>query len=980
MSELPVGTVTFLFSDVEGSTRLLRRLGPDYHSVLEEHRRLVRDCIVNNGGHEMATEGDSFFVAFGRASDAVRAAVDAQVVLSRHPWPPDAEVRVRIGIHTGEAALVGGDYVGLAVHQAQRISAAAHGGQILLSSSSKQLAGELPETVSMIDLGAHALKDFPTPEHLFQIKHPDLPGSFPPVSTAELGRHNLPVQITRFIGRESEIEQVVQMVRQNRIVTLTGPGGCGKTRLAIEAVSELVEEYRDGVWIVNLASVTDADVIYRETASALGMSTREEAGLRDTLQGFLRSKQILIVLDNCEHLLEGCRDLAAWLIELSPEITVLATTREALNIGGEAAWRVPSLSIPDSDSNLSAEEVLEFESVSLFIDRARLALPSFDLNDSDAPHVAEICRRLDGIPLGIELAAARINLLSPREIAERLNDRFRLLTGGSKKAIARQQTLQALIDWSYDLLTDQERTLLARLGVFMNGFSLSAAERVGSGGSIASDEVLQLLSQLVQKSLVVADRRGERSRYSLLETIRQYAGGKLVASGEALDVRDLHLQWSVELAESEHLGLWGASDQSSLQILDEEHDNLRSAHDWAVEQEDASSALRLASALARYWWIRGDLREGLERLETSLALPSDPLAVERVKALGGAGLLCTWLADVEKASTYCLETVKLCRELKSTDLELTLILALGDLSHISLQRREFARAQAYVDEGLQQSDANHKLLGPRSRFLMIDAALADERGDHQAALQFIEEGWSDARASGLKVSLVRYASRLGDFAWKDDDHLKALSHVQEALTAARESADATATVHILNQLAWMLHLLGRDREALPFAEEALTVSERIFGFRDPALLHSLGSIQTRLGFLRNASATFAEAIADPDSSDSHFGALSPMPEERVTDTLIQAVMVGIAAISALDGDPLSAARLYGAAEGLGEKTDWEQEDPIYLASYQAAVDSARAQADTVEFESVWREGKSMARDEAIRFALATLSPKAGELS
>lgn len=978
MSELPVGTVTFLFSDVEGSTRLLRRLGPDYQSMLEDHRGLVRNCILNNGGHEITTEGDSFFVVFGRASDAVRAAVEAQIAHSQHLWPPDAELRMRVGIHTGEAALIGDDYVGLAVHQAQRISAAAHGGQILLSSSTRQLASELPEAVSLIDLGSHALKDFPTPEHLFQIKHPGLPSSFPPVRTVELALHNLPVQITRFIGRERELEQVVQMVRQNRIVTLTGPGGCGKTRLAIEAVSELVNKYRDGVWIVNLASVTDPTAIYRETASALRMSTREEAGLKDTLQGFLRSKQILIVLDNCEHLLEGCRDLAAWLLGLSLEITVLATTREALNIEGEAAWRVPSLSIPDSDSNLSAEKVSKFESVSLFIDRASLALPSFDLNDTDAPHVAEICRRLDGIPLGIELAAARINLLSPREIAERLNDRFRLLTGGSKKAIARQQTLQALIDWSYDLLTDQERTLLARLGVFMNGFSLSAAERVGSGGSIAADEVLQLLSQLVQKSLVVADRRAERSRYSLLETIRQYAGGKLVASGEALEVRDRHLQWSIELAESEHLGLWSASDQTSLQILDEEHDNLRSAHDWAVEQEDASSALRLTSALSRYWWIRGNLREGLERLETSLRLASNPLAPERVKALGGAGILCMWLAEEEKASAYCLETLNLCRKLKSADLEMTLIWTLGNLSNICLQRKEFAQAQTYADEGLKRSSGNNEHF--RGRFLQIASALAEERGDHEAALQLLEEGWSNVRSSGVKVSLVRYASRLGDFAWKAGDHLKALSHVQEALNAARESGDATATVYILNQLAWMLHLLGRDREALPYAGEALAMSERIFGFRDPAILHSLGSIQTRLGFLQNASATFAEAIGAANSSDARFDALSPRTsEEKVPGTLIL-VMVSIAAISALEGDPLRAARLYGAAEALGDTADWEREDPLYLASYQASVDSARAQADTVEFESVWREGKSMARDEAIRFALAIVSPKAGDLS
>ena len=963
MSELPIGTVTFLFSDVEGSTRLLRQLGPDFHSVLAEHRRLVRGCIGDNGGHEMATEGDSFFVAFGRASDAVRAAVAAQVALSRHPWPPDGEVRVRMGIHTGEAALVGDDYVGLAVHQAQRISAAAHGGQTLLSSSTRQLASALPEGVSLIDLGPHALKDFPTPEHLFQIKHADLPSSFPPVRTAELGRHNLPVQITRFIGREREIEQLAGMVRQNRIVTLTGPGGCGKTRLAIAAGSELVEEFRDGVWIVNLASVTNPDVIHRETAEALGITTEEDAGIKDTLQSFLRSKQILIVLDNCEHLLEGCRDLTAWLLELSPEITVLATTREALDLSGEAAWRIPSLSIPDADSKLSANEMSRYESVSLFVDRARLALPSFDLADSDAPAVAEICRRLTGIPLAIELAAARIKLLSPREIADRLHDMFRLLTGGSKKALARQQTLQALIDWSYDLLTEQEQTLLARLGVFTNGFSLSAAERVGSGGTIEADDVLELLSQLVQKSLVVAERRGEGSRYMLFETIRQYAGAKLVASGEALAVRDRHLHWSIEVAESEELGVFGPGDQRSLEILDEERDNLRSAHDWAVEQEDSSSALRLSAALSRYWWIRGDVLEGRERLETSLALPCDPRAVERVKALGGASFLCGWL-DESKASAYGLETLKLCRELQSADLEWTLIWTLANFSELCIRKTEFTQAQAYLDEALH-SDADHPF---RGRLLSLAATLADERGDHQAALQFLDEGSSYARAAGASVGLVRWAGQLGNFAWKSGDHGKALSHMEEALTIARKSGDAPATPWILNQMAWMLHLLGRDRDALPFGEEALTLAERITGFRDRGFLRTLGSIQARLGSLQSARATFAEAIA----AATYLGRLS---RESTADTYLRDALDGIAAISALDGDALQAARVYGAAEALGEAADRQREDPMHIATYQADVDSARAQADPAEFDKAWREGRSMDRDEAIQFALTTPSTK-----
>jgi len=574
MPDLPTGTVTFLFTDIEGSTALLQYLGDRrYADVLGEQRRLLRAAFQAGGGHEVDTQGDAFFVAFRRGQDAVATAAAAQRAITTHPWPDSAPVRVRMGLHTGEPTLVAGGYVGLDVHRAARIGSAGWGGQILLSQATHDaVTDNLPPGVSLRDLGEHRFKDLQRREQIFQLLHPDLPADFPPLRSLDALPNNLPRQLTSFIGREREMAEVKRLLTTTRLLTLTGSGGCGKTRLALQVAADLVEEFANGVWLVELAALTDPALVPQAVASALGV--REEPGrpLLATLSDYLKAKRLLLLLDNCEHLVAACAYLAEALLRACPHLRILATSREALNIAGETVWRVPSLSLPDLLHLPSVEHLTQYEAVRLFIERALISRPDFVLTSQGAPSVAQVCHRLDGIPLAIELAAARVKVLSVEQIAARLDNRFRLLTSGSRTALPRQKTLRAAIDWSYDLLSETERMVLRRLSVFAGGWTLEAAEAICVGEGIEWHEVLDPLMQLVDKSLVMMEEQGGTVRYRLLETVRQYGRDKLPASGEADVVRGRHRDWYLALAERAEPELLGSNQAVWLERLETEHD------------------------------------------------------------------------------------------------------------------------------------------------------------------------------------------------------------------------------------------------------------------------------------------------------------------------------------------------------------------------------------------------------------------------
>jgi predicted ATPase/class 3 adenylate cyclase len=592
---LPTGTVTLLLADVEGSTRLWEAQPKEMTAALARLNQTVSETIAEHDGVRPVEqgEGDSFVAAFARASDALAAALDIQ----RAPLAP---LRLRIGLHTGEIQLRDeGNYAGPTINRTARLRDLGHGGQTLLSGTTEDLvADRLPADTWLTNLGTHLLRDLPRPERVAQLCHPDLVNEFPPLRISKITvSQRLPAQLTSFVGRLEQLTQVRELLTQNRLLTLTGAGGAGKTRLAIQLAGQLAGEFDDGVWYVDLAPITDPDLVPVTVARALGLPDQPGRSTMDTLTRFIADRQMLMVLDNCEHLLDASAALVNALLGATAGLTFLATSREPIGVAGEVSWRVPSLSLAD-------------EAIELFIDRAHRARPDFTLSNDNAATVGEICRRLDGLPLAIELAAARVRALSLAEILDSLHDRFRLLTGGARTAVRRQQTLRASVDWSHALLTEPERVLFRRLAAFLGGFDLDAAQAVAGGGDVQRYQVLDQLSLLVDKSLVVADDSRGRTRYRLLETVRQYALEKLGESGEADAVRSRHRDYYASIAAVLDAPA-GSDNEQRLEQADTEIDNLRAAFGWSRENSEIELALALASSLQPLWQARGRGREGL---------------------------------------------------------------------------------------------------------------------------------------------------------------------------------------------------------------------------------------------------------------------------------------------------------------------------------------------------------------------------------
>ena len=548
---LPSGTITFLFTDIEGSTPLWEREPKQMQMALERHHAILHESIAAHRGHVYKIIGDAFQAAFEVSSQAILAALIAQRALAAEVWPTSTPLRVRMGLHVGHAQAQGEDYTTThTLNRVARIMSAAHGGQILLSEAVVELIrDDLPTGLSLRDMGHHHLKGLTHLEHIFQVVVPDLSANFPPLNTLNVAANNLPTQLTTFIGRETEVAEVKRLLSGSRLTTLTGSGGCGKTRLSIQVASEMQTGYPNGVWLVELAPVADPALVPLTVVAVLGPMDDGHRPALEILTDFIHVKTLLLVLDNCEHVIDACAQLSEALLRACPKLGILASSREALGIAGESSYRVPSLAVPEPGQLPPLETLARLGAVRLFVERAALARPGFALTAQNAPAIAQICQRLDGIPLAIELAAARVRALSAEEINARLDDRFRLLTGGSRTALPRQQTLRALIDWSYSLLSEPERLLFKRLAVFVGGWTLAAAEQVCSDNSLDPATVLDTLSRLVDKSLVVAEEAASETRYSRLETIRQYSREKFAETDEVAVVRDRHLAYYVQFSE-----------------------------------------------------------------------------------------------------------------------------------------------------------------------------------------------------------------------------------------------------------------------------------------------------------------------------------------------------------------------------------------------------------------------------------------------
>ncbi|MGH2557043.1 MAG: ATP-binding protein, partial [Actinomycetota bacterium] len=600
--DLPTGTVTFLFTDIEGSTRLLHELRDEYGRVQDDHAEIMRKTIAEGDGVEIRTEGDSFFAVFPTPAGALRTAVDAQRSLAGHEWPHGSALRVRMGMHTGEGVLGGDDYLGIDVNLAARITAAANGGQVLLSGTTRALVERsLPDAVTLRDLGSHRLKDFDHAQRLHDVVIGHLPADFPPPRTLEVPT-NLPAQRTSFVGREREVSRVKELLQGPGLLTLTGPGGSGKTRLAVEAAGALLDEYPDGVFFVELGPITDPRLVPSTVADAIGVRAEGARAVLDTLREHLREREMLLVLDNFEHLLDGA-PVVADLLTACSRLRILATSREPLHLSGEQELAVPPLTLPEDLT--SPVDLTRSEAVALFAQRAAAVDPGFAVTEENALTVAELCRRLDGLPLAIELAASRVKLLSPQAMLERLGRRLELLTGGPVDLPARQRTLREAIGWSYELLDETERALFRRLAVFAGGWSIEAAEAVANPDGELGHDVLQITGSLVDKSLVQRMPIPGTLRFGMLETIRAFGVEQLDASGEAEAIRDRQASFFLERAEAAEPQLRGVERKRWLDELELEHDNLRTALRRTIDAGPAEIGFRLVGALWRFWHLHG---------------------------------------------------------------------------------------------------------------------------------------------------------------------------------------------------------------------------------------------------------------------------------------------------------------------------------------------------------------------------------------
>ena len=818
MAEAPAGTVTFLFTDIEGSARLWDEHPQEMRAALARHEALLREAIRAHEGYVFKTVGDAFCVVFSRATDALEAALEAQRTLQAEPWAI-GPLKVRMALHTGEAEERAGDYFGPPLNRCSRMLTAGHGGQVLLSQASAHIVREaLPSGAELKPLGEHRLRDLAQPEDLFQLLHPDLPSEFPPLRSLAAFTHNLPVQLTSFIGRENELAQVKELLAATRLLTLTGVGGCGKTRLALQAAADMVDQHPDGVWLVEQAALADPNLVAQTVAMTLGLRMQADRAALEALTHYLRSKRCLLVLDNCEHLLLTCAEMGDALLRACPSLRILASSREGLGIAGETTYHVPSLSLPPPGAPVSVRSLAPFESIRLFVERAHGYQPTFTLATANAAAVADICHRLDGIPLAIELAAARVRAMPVEDIARRLSDSFRLLTGGSRTALPRQQTLRALVDWSHDLLTGKERVLLRRLSVFAGGWTLEAAEAVCSGDGIEEDEVLDLLTSLVDRSMVLFGSHDEEGRYRLLETVRQYARDRLVESSEVRSVRDRHRSYFAVLGESEARSGKVLRPQW-VRRMEREHDNLRAALEWALETEDGSEwALRLAWGAGALWFTCSYFAEGRQRLQAVLARSASAPDELRLGALHAAAHLECHHGDIKLASALAQEALAVARRL---DDGVWATRALCVLAWIAISEGSLDRADTYLEEALVLV----RELGARwlsTHPVALQGEVARLRGHLDEAQALFAEAWAvDVEEGGWSFAVCR----LAQLAEQRGDHTETIRLYRVALASQAEVGDRERS-------AWCLGGLGRAFGAEGRGERAVRLMAAADALRD----------------------------------------------------------------------------------------------------------------------------------------------------
>ena len=1035
-SRLPTGTVTLLLGDVEGSTRLWQRSSPEARAVMSDIDGVVSDLVSKFDGARPVEqgEGDSFVAAFDRASKAVACALELQIRLS------DLPVQLRLGLYTGELDVRDeGRYDGPTIIRAARLRDLGHGGQVIVASSTRDVVQDaLPEGCDLIDLGTHRLRDLDRPERVFQLAHPSLPSRFPPLRSPELVQDNLPARLTTFVGRLNELAEVQHLVETKRLVTLTGAGGCGKTRLAIEACARMGDAFPDGVWFCDLGPLADPDSLAQTLCTVVRARPETHPTDVEAACARLRTWRALVVLDNCEHLVAACAMLVESVLQECPDVRILTTSREPLGVEGELSWRVPSLGAPERRDDGNPDALASFDAVRLFVERASQARPGFALTADNAAAVAEICSRLDGIPLAIELAAARVRVISADRIASGLSDRFRLLGRGARTLLPRQQTLEASVAWSHDLLPAQQKALFRRLSVFAGGFTLEATEHVATGDAIESAEVLDLLSQLVDRSLVVAVDTTRETRYRMLETIRQFARDRLVDSGEAPGVAGRHLDWYLGWLPAA-LQTPGRGEPGMLAVVEDEYDNIRVASEWALTDGRQEAGLRLVAELWSYW-ILGPaakrFREGRQWLEALLAAgPVD--ATVRGYGLCALSVVAVYLGDEEVSSSAAAEAIRLSEDSSDTGLRIRALIQAGVVG----SPLDPAKTLGHLEEGIRlarESDDRFML----ARGLLVLSIVKSALGDAWSAYATYQETLRVALESGNVVVAIAATPMTEVLAWffgerTNEDILR----LGSLLTAeGSKPLGEHWLVPGLGLFSQVMLVLGDVAEAEVYARRSLALAESN-GTEEGAFFGriNLARIEVSRGNFAEAHALIDEAersmgqtlVVDPGrgaaelrstralalwaSGDSAGAAAllgaprerisifsSPLPlyvpglvaraageiddAESFTTYVLQWLAEMRSDICAADvleltaclrcdvGADAEAQRLFGAAAASRERSGTVRQLEMQ-ATVERELEGLRQRLDPDGFAALWAEGKSLGLEDAIALALRGRGPR-----